>query len=256
MNIILLEQQDFLDLAEDQNTLDIDFFQTTTLHARIHGDAFVHCRKVLKTELGDTLKVGLINGLLGEAKVTNQFSDHFLVEVNLNQAPPKKLPIGVIIALPRPQALKRILQNLSEVGIAEIVFIHANKVEKSYWQSPLLNQMEQYLRLGLSQSKDTVIPRIQMFNRFKSFVEDEFSSLTSSHTSETTSIIAHPYVSEPFDAKQFQDAPFKWLVIGPEGGFTEYELDQFIDAGAIAKHLGHRIYRVENALNLMIHQLS
>ncbi|HET8709882.1 MAG TPA: 16S rRNA (uracil(1498)-N(3))-methyltransferase, partial [Spongiibacteraceae bacterium] len=45
------------------------------------------------------------------------------------------------------------------------------------------------------------------------------------------------------------------LAIGPEGGFTAYEVDKLLQAGMRAAHLGSRILRVENALISLVARL-
>jgi hypothetical protein len=51
---------------------------------------------------------------------------------------PRPLPLTVVLALPRPKMLRRILRALAEVGVKELHLINSYRVEKSYWQSPLL----------------------------------------------------------------------------------------------------------------------
>jgi len=64
------------------------------------------------------------------------------------------------------------------MGVKKIIFIHSYRVEKSYWQTPLLEEknIEEQLILGLEQAKDTVMPEVILAKRFKPFVEDELAT--------------------------------------------------------------------------------
>ncbi|PCH92113.1 hypothetical protein COB80_00750 [Candidatus Kaiserbacteria bacterium] len=95
--------------------------------------------------------------------------------MNWHSLPPKALPLTLIIGLPRPKMLKRIIQTATTMGVKNLYFIHSWKVEKSFWQTPWLKE-EKILEnciLGLEQGKDTQLPEIHLKKRFKPFVEDE-----------------------------------------------------------------------------------
>ena len=92
MNIILLQASDFT--APDKVCL--------------QGRVVTHINKVLKVGVGQPLKVGLINGPRGVGVVTNLDSKSVELEVALDQPPPEEPKISLLIALPRPQTLKKL----------------------------------------------------------------------------------------------------------------------------------------------------
>ena len=230
MNLLLLEQSDFI----DHNIVEIC------------GERLQHINLVLSSKTGDTLTAGLINGMMGKATITtiNEFSATLTVE--LDQPPPEALPLTVILALPRPKMLRRILRNVAELGIKELYLINSYRVEKSYWQTPLLETetIRKHLLEGLSQARDTVLPTVYLKNRFKPFVEDELPALIAGKTA----YVAHPYNS---NALPQPDHDQKVIAIGPEGGFIDYEVNLLKQQGMITISMGERIYRVENALTLL-----
>ena len=75
----------------------------------------------------------------------------------------------LVLALPRPKMLRRILRNVAELGVAELHLINSFRVEKSYWQSPVLGEssVENYLMQGLEQARDTILPEVSCHRRFK-----------------------------------------------------------------------------------------
>jgi RsmE family RNA methyltransferase len=210
-----------------------------------------HIRTVLSASEGDTLRVGEIDGEMGTATLLEIGAEAALLEVSLEQAPPAKLPLCLVLALPRPKMLRRILRNVAELGVAELHLINSHRVEKSYWQSPALEPatVREYFLEGLSQSRDTVLPQLQLHKRFKPYVEDKLPALLA----ERRALVAHPgdYPACPVGC----ETPTT-LFIGPEGGFIPYEIDKLLAAGCEAVSLGPRILRVENAVTSLVARMS
>src|SRR5690606_26111522 len=97
----------------------------------------------------------------------------------LTEPPPSPLPITLLLGLPRPKMLKRILQSATVLGVKNIYLINSYRVEKSYWQTPFLSEkaIREQLVLGLEQGCDTVLPQVHLVKRFKPFVEDELPNI-------------------------------------------------------------------------------
>ena len=211
-----------------------------------------HIIEVIKPNIGDQLTVGLFNGNIGNGEVLEIDKESFSVRlrVDFNQPPPQQLPLTLILALPRPKTLKKALHAAITIGVKNIHLINSYKVDKSYWQTPHLSDkgLKTQIELALEQSKDTVPPTISVHKRFKPFVEDEFSAIINN----TTPLLAHPTAEEhcPFNI----NAPTS-LIIGPEGGFTEYEVDMLIKHGANPVTIGEHILRVEFAIPAIIGKL-
>lgn len=234
MNLVLLQA----DKISDQH------------QAKIHGRQFQHIVTTLKAKVGDTLSVGIENGALGQAEIISLAPDHALVQIECNQAPPAALPLRLVLALPRPKMLRRTLQSCISMGVKDIVLINSWKVEKSYWQTPWLSETALYDNavLGLEQAKDTMLPRIALRKLFKPFVEDELADFAG----DSQRILAHPGGNEACPINLSRACT---LVIGPEGGFTEYEAQKIQEQGFEAVNIGSRILRVETAVPALISRL-
>lgn len=235
MNLILLFNDDFISADEavirDQRRLQ----HIQTIHA---------------AKLGDELKVGVLNGKMGHGKIIAINTEQITFQVSLINNPPAPLPITLILGLPRPKMLKRILQTLATLGVKELILINSYCVEKSYWQTPLLQEealTEQFL-LGLEQGGDTQLPRVRLVKRFKPFVEDELPSLIQG----SRALVAHPY-TEIACPREVEEKII--LAVGPEGGFIRYEIDLLERTGFEAVHLGSRIMRVETAIPFLLSRL-
>lgn len=217
---------------------------------RIVGRQLTHLNEVQRLIKGDTVRVGEINGAIGMGTIISIDEQTAMIEVNLTLRPPAPLPITVILALPRPKMLRRILQTISAMGVKNVYLVNASRVEKSFWQSPLLapESIEEQLLLGLEQSRDTLLPAVHLRKLFKPFVEDELEGIVG----ESTAIVAHPISEQrcPIDCQ----VPIT-LAIGPEGGFIPFEIEKLIQAGFDPVHLGRRILRVENAVPALLSRL-
>ena len=142
MNLILLSDSDFI----------------SSTRVSLSGRRLLHIRDILKAQCGKTLTVGKINGLMGKGTLVSKKTDCLEFEVKFDCKPPQALPLSLILALPRPPMLKRILFSAAMLGVKEIIILNFNRVEKSLWNSSSLKPqaITEQLVLGLEQAKDTL----------------------------------------------------------------------------------------------------
>ena len=234
MNLLLLEETDFIDAD----------------HVRLSGRRLAHMLDIQQVGVGDTLRVGRINGLMGQGTVLDLDKNSALLNVVLNEQPPAKLPLTLLLAMPRPKMFRRILQHCATLGVPEIILLNSVRVEKSFWQTPFLQPevVRDNLLLGLEQARDTVLPAVRIEKRFKPFVEDSLPGIIDGRLA----LVAHP---GNFPAcPRGIDQPLT-LAIGPEGGWVPYEVDKLIEAGMQPVQLGERILRVETAVTALVSRL-
>lgn len=234
MNLALLFEEDFV--APDR--------------VRLRGRRLDHLKSVLKAGTGHRIPVGRVNGLMGHGEVLSLTDTEAELLVTLDQPPPAPLPLTLILAMPRPKMFRRVLQTCASLGVKELWLINSYKVEKSFWQTPWLSEdhLRENLSLGLEQAKDTVMPEVHIRKLFKPFVEDELPALLSGKQA----LVAHPGMAAPCPTHLHEPAA---LCIGPEGGFTDYEVGKLEEAGCQSVHLGPRILRVETAVPVLISRL-
>lgn len=227
---------------------DVDFI--TSDRVELRDRRLQQLRQVLQAQPGDTVKVGALNGLMGEGRIISLSAERAELQVDLSQPPPAKLPLTLLLAMPRPKMFRRIIQHCATLGVAEIILLNSYRVEKSFWQTPFLQpeQIEENLLLGLEQARDTVLPRVRIEKRFKPFVEDDLPAIVT----DSLGLVAHPgeYRSCPRQVTQQVT-----LAIGPEGGWIPYELEKLVDAGLQPVQMGDRILRVETAVTALIGRL-
>lgn len=234
MNLALLSEQDLLD----------------EYSARLTGRRRDHLVEVLRAGEGDTLPVGVEDGLIGTGTVIRLTETSAELRLELNQSPPPPLPLTLILAMPRPKMFRRVLQTVAALGVKDIWLINSYKVEKSFWQTPWLQpeHLRENLTLGLEQAMDTRMPQVHIRQRFKPFVEDELPAMLR----DRPGLVAHPGTPTPCPTHIQRPAT---LCIGPEGGFIPYEVDKLMEAGCQSVHLGPRILRVETAVPVLVSRL-
>jgi RsmE family RNA methyltransferase len=135
------------------------------------------------------------------------------------------------------------------LGVERISLIHSYRVDKSYWQSPFMQQLDDYVTLGLEQAGDTIVPEIQLYKRFKPFVEDVLPTLISE---QRPAYVAHPYAEQSMPHAIAHGCN---LIVGPEGGFIPYEIELLKKNGCQAMSLGNRILRTETAVSNILGRL-
>ena len=234
MNLLLLEAADFV--AADRVIL--------------RDRRLTHLQEVHRAEAGEHLRVGLLGGQMGQGRLLRLEAKEAELKIELQQAPPAKLPVTLLLALPRPKMLRRVLQTVASMGVPRLVLLNSYRVEKSFWQTPFLEPqaIREQLLLGLEQARDTVLPEVVIEKRFKPFVEDRLPQLVTG----TRGLVGHPgdyptcprALSEPVT-----------LAIGPEGGWIPYEVEKLTEAGLQPVQLGDRILRVETAVSALLARL-
>ncbi|UFH49161.1 16S rRNA (uracil(1498)-N(3))-methyltransferase [Pseudomonas sp. KNUC1026] len=234
MNLLLLEDGDFI--AERR--------------AVLRDRRLVHMQQVQRVEAGDTLRVGQLGGLMGQAQVLRLGEREAELAVTLEREPPAKLGLTLVLAVPRPKMLRRVFQTIATLGVPRLILVNSYRVEKSFWQTPFLEPaaIREQLVLGLEQARDTVLPEVIIEKRFKPFVEDRLPAITQG----TLGLVGHPGDFPPCPRAVSQPVT---LAIGPEGGWIPYEVELMQRAGLSPVQLGERILRVETAVTALLARL-
>jgi RsmE family RNA methyltransferase len=210
--------------------------------ARLTGRRFRHAREVFRAAEGDILRVGLLGGLTGAAEVLRVHDDELVLRPSFSEAPPPRPGVDLLLAIPRPKALRKVLAAAASLGVDRIVLVNAARVEKSYFTSKVLDPeaMRELLILGLEQARDTQLPEVLVRERFRPFVEDELGALWPG----MTRLVAHPG-ADPAPTRGSQQVV---VAIGPEGGWVPFEIDLLRSHGFTPFTLGPRPLRVEVAV--------
>lgn len=198
-----------------------------------------HLRETVGLAVGGTFHVGIENGLRGIATIA-ALAPKLAFSVAWEKSPQARLPLTVLVGLPRPQTAKKILHDLASLGTARIVFFESAKGDPGYLTSSLWKDGEwrEHVLKGTEQACSTLVPEVT-----------RVGSLAAALT--YVDVAAWKLALDPYEATGAPEiaAPAKAavLAIGPERGFADEERAALRRAGFAFAHLGDRILRVEAA---------
>ena len=215
-----------------------------------------HVISVLKPSAGDSLRVGLVDGPCGTGRVEALASDSVVLHCAFDEAMPPVPRVSLLLALPRPKVIRRLWAQLAALGVEHIILVNASKVERNYFDTHWLLE-ENYRPLlleGLEQAGDTRVPAVRVERRLKPFIEDALDALCPAGVR----LVAQPGSPSPLSVSGLGDGRVL-LAVGPEGGWTGYELDLLGAHGFTCVGLGERTLRSDTAcvaLLTMAHELT
>ncbi|MBS1818486.1 MAG: 16S rRNA (uracil(1498)-N(3))-methyltransferase [Acidobacteria bacterium] len=221
---------------------EVDDAQTVTLRdARA-----AHIRAVLRAACGDEVRVGLIDGPLGAARVTAIDEVSVTLACGFSGDAPPRPRVDLLLAVPRPKVLGRLWAQLAALGVGRIILTNAARVERNYFDTHFLRE-DVYRALlveGLQQARDTRLPHVSIHRRLKVLIEDELDGLTDAGVR----VIADPSGSQRVGEALRADATARVvLAVGPEGGWVPYERDLLASHGFRAVDMGPRTLRSDTA---------
>lgn len=239
MNLLLFEQHEL---------------KNSRLHLASDDRRSIHIKNILDLHVGDTLSVGMVNGAMGIGSIVSAGKDGVEIDVSLAEEQQDTRNIILILALPRPIMLQRILKQATVLGVKTFHLIRSEKVQKSYFQSKVLEKdnIQSMLLQGLEQAMDTRLPEVHVHHRFKPFVEDVVPALDAK-----TLLVAHPEANPTLADLYHQGAIIEniALAIGPEGGWNDFEMNLFKQKGFLDFSVGSRIMHVDTAVLILLAQL-
>lgn len=237
VNILLLEPEELDDRGR----------------ARITGRRAIHVHEVLRASAGQQLVAGQIGGSLGTAEVETTTRDELIVRTHFDQPSPPARD-ALLLAVPRPKVLLRMLAHAAALGFGRIVLCRTWRVEKSHLSSTAMSPVAQreQLLLGLEQAGRTILPVVKFFPLFKPMVEDELDGLDLP----SPRFCAHPTAAIGTAELNLGGSGGFTLALGPDGGFLPYEVEQLTTHGFLPIHCGRHPLRTESALSVLWGQLD
>lgn len=141
--------------------------------------------------------------------------------------PPMSSSITLIIALCRMKVFARVLQTSAALGIKRIHVINTHRVEPDFWQSNAVRSdtIQKEIKKGLESAGDTNVPTISLWQDTPSFLQDVLPRIMP----DATNLVAHPF--DDADTCPYGISGPCNLLVGPEGGFLDDEVDEFLKLG-------------------------
>ena len=208
-----------------------------------------HCIQVLRKEIGDIIH--LVDGKGGFYKATLIGDNPKSCQLKIDQVERNygKSTIHIHIAIAPTKMNERFewfLEKSTEIGINEITPILCEHSERKVLK---LERMNKILVTAMKQSKQAYLPKLNAAVSFDSFV--------SNNTVEER-YIAHCVEND--EKKQLKEVIKKGadtlVLIGPEGDFSQKEIDHALEHGFFAVSLANNRLRTETAAIVSCHTIN
>jgi 16S rRNA (uracil1498-N3)-methyltransferase len=219
------------------------YFETLNdgdLNVTLTGDEVHHISRVLRYNLGDELLATNGRGSAFRLEIRELTKNHLTATVTGSVRIPlpgysqTHIAFGVIKLRDR---LEFAIEKVVELGTGGIHLVHMDRSERAHLN---MDRMELLVTAAMKQSLQVYRPKISIYASLDAFLE-QFDG---------TIIAAHEHATAPLNVemKSINDTDRIGLVVGPEGGLTNRELEVLNTKQANRVSLGSTRLRAETAL--------
>ena len=208
-----------------------------------------HIHEILQTSPGDGLRALILNEARFTVRVDQVEPAQVRGKLESQLPTPERPTTELMLAVPRPKVLKRLIPQIAALGVRSLFLFKANKVEKSFLQSPVLDleNIREQLIFGLEQVGDPWMPDVYVLPQFRSLVETHLNRFSAA----SRRVVLHPGENGVLS----EGAP-TLLAIGPEGGWIPHELNLLRENGFTTAGLGDRVLRSDTAVITALGKIS
>ncbi len=213
----------------------------------ITGADVNHMKNVLRMKPGEVVRVSDEKDFCGQCQVKTLEEDRILLEI-LSEETSTELPVEVTLfqGLPKGDKMEWIVQKNTELGIHKIVPVAMHRCVVKLDAKKAASKVSRWQSIAESAGKQSGRTRLPE-------VADVVSFRTALQMAAEYDLLLLPYESAEgmtgARALLAQAAPGMkiGILIGPEGGFEPYEVEEAQAAGWQVLSLGKRILRTETA---------
>ena len=219
--------------------------------AVLAGKRARHVREVLQAGEGERIRVGVVDGALGTATILED-AKQLRLQCALTDPVPPVPRVDLLLAMPRPKVMNRLWPVLAALGVGRILVSNAWKTERNYFDTHVLEpeHVREGLIEGLQQARDTRLPQVSVHKQFKKLVEDKLDGFGPY----AARLVAHPGEGA-FPSEKLAALPREarvLLAVGPEGGWTSFELELLAAHGFESVSWGPRALRTDTACVVLL----
>ncbi len=198
----------------------------------VGGSDYRHLFRARRLKVGD--RVRLVDGRGGarSSVVGRVTAQRAVLRVGgASPAPEPLRRVALFVSAVRPERAAWLVEKATELGLRELRWFVSDRTSRSLSER-VLERQRRIAKSALEQSGGAWLPEIG----------------TPVALDETVigpgAVVLHPCVATPFaDVAESAAA----VVVGPEGGFSDREVERLVGRGAVPAHLGPRVLRTETA---------
>lgn len=207
----------------------------------------MHCCKVLRKKSGDEILITDGKGKFYDATVAIAHPKHTTVEIVREEVYHKPWKNKIHIAFAPTKNMDRtewFAEKATEIGIDELTPLLTRFSERKEIKPA---RIEKILVSAMKQSQKALLPQLNEMIPFREFVARDFSG---------HKLIAHCHAGEKLSLAKISDTEKDVLIlIGPEGDFSEEEVQMALEKGFTAVSLGESRLRTETAALVACHTI-
>jgi 16S rRNA (uracil1498-N3)-methyltransferase len=221
------------------------FCPDIALNSQLSEQESQHCTRVLRMKEGDTLTITDGKGALYRCTLVQAHAKRSIVQINEQIELPKSWNFDLHIAFAPTKNMDRnewFLEKATEIGTDRFTPLLCQFSERKEIKT---ERLEKIAVSAMKQSQQATLPTIDEMTPFDSFITQPFNG---------QKFIAHCHNQEKISlAKLYTKGENALILIGPEGDFSEEEINKAIQNGFQPVTLGENRLRTETACLAAVH---
>ncbi|MDR3247906.1 MAG: 16S rRNA (uracil(1498)-N(3))-methyltransferase [Treponema sp.] len=224
------------------------------LHRR--DERTIHVLKVLHKKAGESFDAGVLGGQRGTGTIEKVNLDgSLLYSLHLFEDPLPRSALRMAVGFPRPIQLRRLLRDLSSLGVSTIDLIGTDLGDKNYRDTNLLSDGGARAALieGAAQSRDTTIPVLTVWPALDDWLGERpwdkpAAGLKPLGLKPLTLLVAADNLRPEGSLARL--SPMRRqvvLAVGPERGWSDRERELLEKGSFLRLSMGERALRTETA---------
>ena len=202
-----------------------------------------HILRVLRLNVGDQLKLFDNSGFEYNASIIEKEKKTILIEVGERRSFEDKVKLEIILCLAvlHGSQMDFSIQKAVELGVKSVIPIISEFSNVKLAGNQMKNKMLHWEKIIIGAAEQcgrNILTNLQNPISFRDCINIE---------NDSTKIILHPYVELTMSKINLKNNKI-YLMIGPEGGFSNSEIQEAIDNSFIPINLGPRVLRTETAV--------
>jgi 16S rRNA (uracil1498-N3)-methyltransferase len=213
---------------------------------RIEGNEVKHIRRVLRLKAGDEIIVFDSLGKEYEGTIIEETTSSVVIKIQNIFLSKRDSPLDVTLAqsLLKGEKMDYLIQKATELGVKEIIPFFSSRSVPLLEKSGRLKRHHRWGRIAIEASKQCgrgVVPKIEPLQDYSEMLQ----------LASPGSLRLILWEREGGQLKEVLERSKEktriFFIIGPEGGFSQEEVEEAKRAGFIPVALGRRILRAETA---------
>ncbi len=211
-------------------------------HVKLEPEDEHHLLHVMRMRQGDEIEV-VANGVLYLCNIgsTNPLTIYAVHEIETDVE--LNVDVTLLFALTKGDRTDLVVQKATELGVKKVALIQSERTVVRYEEKDITKKCARYQKImkeASEQSHRLVVPEMMGIFNLKKLPKEVFSDLNYVGYEKDASDVSGMFAN--FDKKKSIT-----ILIGPEGGFSENEIESLTKQGFIRTSLGKRILRAETA---------